>query len=119
MIININDLSDADGVLVRSETVDTVSRMFIVRDGAGQLVSERPLTADENERVDEYLLRLTVESNDSTIRTQAESALVDLRTLANSSGTLNGANLSNAVRLLARVCIGLVRLQLTKLDATD
>ena len=54
-----------------------------------------------------------------TISDDADKALDGLRQLAASTGTLTGAQLSNAVRLLARVAIRLVRLQLGKLDGTD
>jgi hypothetical protein len=56
---------------------------------------------------------------ENTIRDDADKALDGLRQIATSTGTLTGAQLSNAVRLLARVAIRLVRLQLSKLDATD
>ena len=54
--------------------------------------------------------------NAATLRTRADEALADLRTIATSSGTLTAAQLSNAVRLCARVLIALVRLHLSKLD---
>lgn len=72
----------------------------------------RPKTADE-------LAADLAQTNNTTIRTQAEAALIGLRTTATSTGTLTGAQLSNAVRLMAKVLIALVRLQLSKLDSTD
>lgn len=57
--------------------------------------------------------------NETTMRTQADAALADLRLVASSSGTLTGAQLSNAVRVIARVVIALVRLQLRRLDGVD
>lgn len=59
------------------------------------------------------------ERNADTIRARADQALEGLRTIAGSSGTLTGAQLSNAVRLLARACIALVRLSLSRLDNVD
>lgn len=56
---------------------------------------------------------------EETARADADQALDGLRLIANSTGTLTGAQLSNAVRLLARVAIRLARLQLRKLDAAD
>jgi hypothetical protein len=61
----------------------------------------------------------TAEANTRTIHTEAEQALAGLRTIRDSTGDLNARNLSNAVRLLARVLIVLVRLQLRRLDGVD
>ena len=58
-------------------------------------------------------------SNDAKIRDQADKALVDLRTIRDSSGNLSSAQLSNAVRLMARVLIVLVRLSLSRFDGVD
>lgn len=55
----------------------------------------------------------------ATLRTRADSALTDLRTIRDSSGNLSSAQLSNAVRLLARVLIVLVRLALSRYDGVD
>jgi len=53
------------------------------------------------------------------IRQQLESNLDGLRPLRDTSTTLTTAQLSTAVRLLARVVIGLCRLALDRLDAAD
>jgi hypothetical protein len=68
--------------------------------------------------VDELTAR-TAATNERTIRTEVEQALADLRLITGSSGTLTAAQLSNAVRLLARVLIRVIRFQLGKLDAVD
>lgn len=73
----------------------------------GQLVSTRTVP-DNPETV-----------NAATIEAAAAAALDGLRQIAGTTGTLTGAQLSNAVRLLARVAIRLIRLQLRKLDAAD
>jgi hypothetical protein len=58
-------------------------------------------------------------TNETTIRAEVDQALDGLRLITNSSGTLTAAQLSNAVRLLARVLIRVIRFQLGKLDAVD
>jgi hypothetical protein len=68
--------------------------------------------------VDELAAR-TAAANETTIRAEVDQALDGLRQIANSSGTLTAAQLSNAVRLLARVLIRMIRFQLGKLDAVD
>jgi len=55
----------------------------------------------------------------ATISERLGNALDELRTIANSSGTLTGAQLSNAVRALAKVAIALIRLELRRLDDTE
>ena len=59
------------------------------------------------------------DKNESTVHTRAEAALDDLRTLASGSGTMTTAQLSVAVRLLARVAVVLLRISLRRFDATD
>lgn len=59
------------------------------------------------------------EVNAHAISDDADKALDGLRQIAASTGTLTGAQLSSAVRLLARVMIRLARLQLGKFDGTD
>jgi hypothetical protein len=74
--------------------------------------TSRPWTADE-------LATRTRDANDLTMRAEVDQALDGLRQIANSSGTLTAAQLSNGVRLLARVLIRVIRFQLNKLDAVD
>jgi hypothetical protein len=74
--------------------------------------TQRAWTADE-------LAARTAAANETTIRAEVDQALDGLRQIANSSGTLTAAQLSNAVRLLARVLIRMIRFQLGKLDAVD
>jgi hypothetical protein len=74
--------------------------------------TSRPWTADE-------LAARTRDANDLTMRAEVDQALDGLRQIANSSGTLTAAQLSNAVRLLARVLIRVIRFQLSKLDGVD
>lgn len=60
----------------------------------------------------------TQETNRSTIETNAEQALTNLRAyVALSSPT--AAQTTAAVKLLCRVAIAVIRLQLRKLDSTD
>lgn len=84
--------------------------------------TDRDQTWDRNGKLvqDEQVERdITVEENESTLRTRAESALADLRILAGTSGTLTTAQLSNAVRLLARVALAVARLHLRRFDSAD
>lgn len=63
--------------------------------------------------------RASMPTTERTIRAQAEQALANLRTVRDSTGTLTNDQLSQAVRLLARIVIALVRLVLRRLDSTD
>lgn len=75
----------------------------------GKLIETRVVTWDSTPEQD----------NETTLTDRATAALVDLRALANTTGTLSNAQVANGLRLLARVAIGLIRLQLRQLDATD
>lgn len=57
--------------------------------------------------------------NRATIEAAARAHLADLRTVAGSTGTLSGQQLSNAVRLLARGQVRVIRLLLHEFDGTD
>lgn len=57
--------------------------------------------------------------NRDTTRQRAEQALDGLRTIKNTTGSLTAAQLSNAVRLLATVCLHLARLQLGRHEDTE
>lgn len=61
----------------------------------------------------------TAGANEQAIRDAVVAHFADLRAIRNTSGTLNGANLSNAVRVLARGQIHVLRLLLGALDGTD
>jgi hypothetical protein len=64
--------------------------------------------------------RLTTENlQEETIRDNAQAVLQDLRQIRDSTGTLSSANLSAAVRVLARAVIAIIRLQLRQLDNTN
>jgi hypothetical protein len=67
----------------------------------------------------EELAVRTADANNAAMRAEVDQALDGLRAIINSSGTLTAAQLSNAVRLLARVLLRLCRFQLGKLDAVD
>lgn len=58
-------------------------------------------------------------TNADTMRAAVRSHLQDLRTIRDSSGTLTGAQLSNAVRALAKGQVHVIRLVVGALDATD
>ena len=58
-------------------------------------------------------------TNEAKVRANAEQALADLRTIRDSTGNLSSAQLSNAVRVLARVSVVLVRLALSKFDIAE
>lgn len=73
---------------------------------AGKLVHSGPsIEVDITEPVVEY-----------TLHDQADQALASLRTITATTGTLTGVQLSNAVRIMARVLIVLVRLVIRRLD---
>lgn len=74
--------------------------------------TERAKTADETQAE-------TRQANDATIRSQVETHMSDLAAITGSSGTLTGAQLSNAVRVLARGQRRLIRLAVGLLDGTD
>ncbi len=57
--------------------------------------------------------------HEQTLHARADTAIVDLRALANTTGNLSSAQLSGAVRLLARVLLTLARLYWRRLDGTD
>lgn len=59
------------------------------------------------------------QANEAATRAQVKAHLSDLATISGSSGTLTGAQLSNAVRVLARGQRRLIRLALDMHDGTD
>jgi hypothetical protein len=92
--------------------VDTPRSVELVAGVPTVVWVERLFTADE-------LAARAAAVNAATMRAEVDQALDGLRQIANSSGTLTGTQLSNAVRLLARVMIRVIRFQLSKLDAVD
>lgn len=58
------------------------------------------------------------EANGVTLRDQAEQAIANLRTYRDLASPTNAQTIA-AVKLLCRVAIGLIRLQLRKFDAAD
>lgn len=87
----------------------------------------RPLTAEEQASADARATLAErarqVESDHQANRTTIEDAvrahLADLRTIRISTGTLTGAQLSNAVRALAKGQTHVIRLLIGALDDTD
>ncbi len=57
--------------------------------------------------------------HEQTLNSRADGLLVDLRALANTTGNLSSAQLSGAVRLLARAFLTLSRLYWRRLDGVD
>ncbi len=70
------------------------------------------VTVDEVDVPDEVI-------HEQTLNSRADSVLVDLRALVNTTGSLSSAQLSGAVRLLARVLLTIARLHWRRLDGTD
>ncbi len=70
------------------------------------------VTVDEVEVPDELI-------NEQTLNARADGMLLDLRALANTTGNLSSAQVSGAVRLLARGLLTLARLHWRRLDGTD
>ncbi len=57
--------------------------------------------------------------HEQTLNSRADGLLADLRALANTTGNLSSAQLSGAVRLLARALLTLARLYWRRLDGVD
>lgn len=74
--------------------------------------TQRPRSAEE-------LATATGERNETLLREQIVAHLVDLRALAQSSGALTNTQRDNALRLLARGQIRLIRLAAGLRDGTD
>lgn len=87
-------------------------------DGTLEVTADRPL-ADLQAAVDAAPLDDADVANAVALRTRAGEALTDLRTIVGSTGSLTNAQLSNAVRALARVNMALIRLAIRRLDGTD
>lgn len=66
------------------------------------------LTSAETQRI----------TNTEAIRTQGEAALADLRAYRDLASPTSAQTLA-VVKLMCRVCIGMIRLQLGKLDGAD
>lgn len=67
-----------------------------------------------------HALAVPVEQvNEAAVASRADAALADLRSIANSTGTMSTAQLSNAVRILAKVALALARIALRRFDGTD
>ncbi len=78
-------------------------------DQQGSLVSTRTVTWETSPEQD----------NEASLQQRAGDVLADLRTIRDTSGSLTAAQLSNAVRVLARACIAITRLHLRRLEGTD
>ncbi len=70
------------------------------------------VTVDEIEVPDELV-------HEQTLNARADALMLDLRALVNTTGNLSSAQLSAAVRLLARALLTLARLHWRRLDGTD
>ena len=58
-------------------------------------------------------------ANKSFIESKVEQCIIDLNTIANSTGTLTGVQLSNSVRVLAKTLRAVVRYQHGRLESSD
>ena len=76
-----------------------------VFDGQGNVISEQIVEVD-----------ITAEVVDWELAVRLSDAMGGLRQIINSTGTLTGLQLSNAVRLLARVALSLIRRELRRLE---
>lgn len=77
------------------------------RDAAGTVTSTMNVEMDEASAT-------AVELAD-----RGHEAIAGLRQITQTTGTLTGLQLSNAVRLLARACIVLIRLRVGRLESLD
>lgn len=82
---------------------------FTRYDQSGNVLESRVVTWESTPEQD----------NEETLTDRAATAMADLRTLTNTTGTLTNAQVANGLRLVARVALALIRLQLRQLDATD
>lgn len=87
----------------------TYSETFTRYDKQGNVIGTQTITYTTSPEQD----------NEATLNDRAATALVDLRTLRDTTGTLSNAQVASGLRLLARVAIGLIRLQLRQLDSAD
>lgn len=86
-------------------------------DGSFYVQTSENLSASE---ADAIALRLTTtDSNEEATRTRAWNAADGLRQIRDSTGVLTATSLSNAVRLIARVVLHLLRLQLGRTDVLE
>lgn len=114
------ELREATGWLEVVDTARPADTATTTHDRSVELVdgvpavtwTERAKTADEQQADSR-------QANDATIRSRVEAHMADLAAITGSSGTLTGAQLSNAVRVLARGQRRLIRLTLGLLDGTD
>lgn len=79
--------------------------------------TEREAVAQEASR--ENAAREVRDGNRDTIRRAVRSHLADLRTIRDSTGQLTNAQLSQAVRALAKGQMHVIRLLVDELDAAD
>jgi hypothetical protein len=84
-------------------------------------VLEIPLSVEPTpEQAVAIRTRLTTRNlNEETIMNRARELYTDLRAIRNTTGSLSNAQLSNAVRVLARGEIAMLRLLLKELDGVD
>lgn len=83
-------------------------------------MAERPDIDVSKVEVIHHAPEMTPErANRDATAQKAEAAFDGLRTLKSTTGNLTAAQLSNAVRLLATVCLHLVRLQLARHEDTE
>lgn len=86
-----------------------ITETFDVYDQTGRVIETRTVTYDTSPEQD----------NETTLTDRANAAMVDLRTLRDTTGTLTNTQVANGLRLLARAVLALIRLQLRRLDAAD
>jgi hypothetical protein len=83
------------------------SMTVVTEDGKGNVVETRTVhVPDESIRED-------------TLHQRAHGALVDLRSIANGSGNMTAAQLTLAVRAIAKALITVLRLHLRRFDDTE
>lgn len=88
-------------------------------DGQGRFYVQFEVNLTTAEQ-DAVTLRLgTASAVEEQIQATARDALTDLRTIREFTGTATNAQLTFAVKTLARVMIGLVRVLLRRYDAAD
>lgn len=76
-------------------------------DGKGKLIGTRNVPIPDEQ------------VNEDTLHQRGLAALADLRPIANGNGNMNAAQLTGAVRAIAKVLVTILRLHLRRFDDTE
>lgn len=105
-----------DGVL--RERWDDVQRTYTEFDAAGEVVSSRPYTVEENARADAEAAAVVADSNRVSIETALDDTLAELQTLVDTPNATINSGPAPYIKVLARALRRLIRLVLRRFDGT-